>query len=402
VLAVVLMPFPVFFTNLSEARGGYDFQAPVFFSDLCLAVLIIAVAPRLLQRLRARTLGVGAVCWLIVTVLMTVAFVAHPAVRGGLAVFRLFGTLALIVVVSDVVATVERKILLVTVAATAGLQTLIAVLQLARHRPVGLERLGEFPDPFFRYGSALLPQGTMVHPYVLAGFALVTAFILIPVAMRAARPIPWLAAVAVVIAPIGFTYSRAAAIGLAAAGACVAVGLLGRERRRTAAALVALAVGFGVPALVWSDGWRQRASQTTGATSANQLSTNRTYLFKQADGLIVDHPVLGVGTGRYVIALKNKIHVDPKGVFKPVHNVPLLIAAEGGIPAGLAFTALLVLLGWQAFRTGRLTLALYVVYMPFVLLDHFPYTFAQGLVTTGLWIGVLDWYGRRQDLRQLP
>src|SRR5207245_2521133 len=102
--------------------------------------------------------------------------------------------------------------------------------------------------------------------------------------------------------------SRAAAIGLAAGGVCVALGLFTLERRRVAAALVALAVGFGVPALVWSDGWRERASQTVSARNANQLGTDRGYLIKQADGLIVDHPVLGVGTGRYVIALKEKLH----------------------------------------------------------------------------------------------
>jgi hypothetical protein len=106
-----------------------------------------------------------------------------------------------------------------------------------------------------------------------------------------------------------------------------------------------------------------------------------------------------VGPGRYVIALREKYHREPNphvGVFKPVHNLPMLLAAEGGFPAGAATTVLLLVVGWQALRSGRQPLALYVAYLPFTLLDHFPYSFPQGLILTGLWLGGLDLLARRR------
>jgi O-antigen ligase len=109
--------------------------------------------------------------------------------------------------------------------------------------------------------------------------------------------------------------------------------------------------------------------------------------------LITHHPVLGVGPGRYILALAQQAKVETDrtvGVFKPVHNLPLLAAAEGGILAGLAMVAFLLVLGWRALRTGLPTLAVYLALLPFLMLDHFAYTLPQGLVVLGFWVGFLD------------
>jgi len=72
-----------------------------------------------------------------------------------------------------------------------------------------------------------------------------------------------------------------------------------------------------------------------------------------------------------------------------VHVVPLMIAVEGGIPAGIVTIVLLTLLGIRSLRAGGPALAIYIAYMPFVLLEHHPYSHEQGLVMTGLWLGFL-------------
>jgi hypothetical protein len=70
--------------------------------------------------------------------------------------------------------------------------------------------------------------------------------------------------------------------------------------------------------------------------------------------------------------------------------------------AGLLMAAVLVALGWQAWRGGLLAMAVFFGYLPFTLLDHFPYTFPQGLAMTAVWIGALDLAGgRRLDLGRL-
>jgi O-antigen ligase len=312
---------------------------------------------------------------------------------------RLAGVLAMIVAVLDLKRAGERAMVLGAMGGVAVFETVVAALQLIRHAPVGLNAVGEFKDPFWLFGTASAPQGTIVHPYILAGLALVAGFSLAIATTRTRdRTLLLAAATAVAVAPLGFTYSRAGVLGFAIAVLILATGLFrGREMRaRYLPAVVALCVGAAVPALVWNAGWVSRTKQSVTARSGSQLSTDRGRLIREANALIADHPIVGVGPGRYVIALRDKYHQPDKkvGVFKPVHNLPLLLTAEGGIPAGLAMTALLVVVGWQAFRSGKWAFALYVAYLPFTLLDHFPYSFPQGLIITGFWLAGLNLLAR--------
>ena len=77
-------------------------------------------------------------------------------------------------------------------------------------------------------------------------------------------------------------------------------------------------------------------------------------------------------------------------MLKPVHNVPLLAAAEGGVLAGALTVLLYVVLGWRSWRSGLLAFTVFALYVPLTMLDHFAYTFPQGLALTAVWIGILD------------
>ena len=70
-----------------------------------------------------------------------------------------------------------------------------------------------------------------------------------------------------------------------------------------------------------------------------------------------------------------------------------LAAVEGGLLAGALAVALLVVLGWRARRDIR-ALALFLAFIPLVLTDHYPYTYLQGLVLLGTWVGALDGLAR--------
>ncbi|MCU1450515.1 MAG: hypothetical protein JWP02_2685 [Acidimicrobiales bacterium] len=395
-LVILLMPFPVVLVKFTAGSRSYDYQAILFPSDLPLMLLTLAMLPRVVARARTRTLGAAGWLVLALTSWLLVSFAFHPSARGVADLVRLAGVLAMIVAVIDLKKAGERAIVLASMGGVAIFETVIATLQLIRHAPVGLNALGEFKDPFWLFGTASAPQGTIVHPYILAGLALVAAFTLaIATSRTRERTLLLAAATALAVAPLGFTYSRAGVLGFGVAVLIVATGLLrGRATRAWyLPAVIALCVGAAIPALVWNSGWVSRTKQSVSARSGSQLSTDRGRLIREADGLIADHPIVGVGPGRYVIALRDRYDEEGKkhaGVFKPVHNLPLLLAAEGGIPAGLAMTLLLLVVGWQAFRSGPWALALYVAYLPFALLDHFPYSFPQGLIITGFWLGVLN------------
>jgi O-antigen ligase len=283
-------------------------------------------------------------------------------------------------------------------ALVAAFETSVSVIEITTRSSAGLGVLGESSNPLWAFGSTTAPQGTMVHPYVLAGMALVFGVILAIALTRGWNPALWLAT-AVAIVPVGYTYGRAAALGLAIALACLGTGLF-VDRRRYLPAILALCIGVAVPALVWNDGWVARTQQSVQAKNASSLTTDRGWLIHEADGLIVDQPLVGVGPGRYVPALKDKFGTEPNkkiGVFKPVHDLPLLAAAEGGIPAGLLMTALLVVAGWRGWVAGRRGLALWSVLMPFVLLDHFAYTYPQGLIIAGVWLGAIELLARDRE-----
>ena len=405
VVVILLMPIPRVLLKFTPGNAPYDYQAILFPSDLPLAFLTLAMIPRAVRRIREGSFGVVAALALALTAWMAVAYWFHPSGRGVADVLRLLGLVAMIVAFLELRTTAERGIVLVTIAGVAIFETAVGMAQLARHGAVGLERIGEFKDPLWSFGSAFASQGTMVHPYLLAGLALVAGVVL---AIAMTRGWNWWLAIATTtaIAPVGFTYGRAAVLGLAIAVVCLASGVL-VDRRRYLPAVLALCIGAAATAVVWNKGWVERTHQSVGAKNTSSLTTDRGRLIRQADGLIVDQPLVGVGPGRYVIALRGKLSGASHrkvGVVKPVHNLPLLAAAEGGVPAGLLMTALLVAAGWRGWVSGRTGIALWGVLIPFVLLDHFAYSFPQGLIIASIWLGVIELLARDREgeLSPLP
>jgi hypothetical protein len=391
-LVLLLMPFPLVLVKFTSGNAGYDFQAILFPSDLPLILLTTVMVPRVVARVRSHTLGLCAWVALALTAWMVVAFVFHPSQRGVADLVRLAGIVAIIVAIQELSTRLERTVVLGALGIVAVFETVVATVQLVTKAPAGLNALGELKDPFWKFGSEVASQGTMVHPYVLAALALVAGVVFAVVSVHRRS---WRAAIvaAVAVAPVGFTFSRAGLLGLAAALVCLGTGLLTADRSRYVPAIVGLCLAAALTAGVWNAGWINRASQSVSAKSGSSLTTDRGWLMHEAKLLIGGHPVVGVGPGRYVIALKEKYGHERNrsvSVFKPVHNLPLLLAAEGGLPAGVLMGLLLAGAGWQALRSGRLALALWTVYIPLTLLDHLGYTFPQGLIITGVWLGALQ------------
>jgi hypothetical protein len=392
-VVVLLTPFPIVLMDLSHnSFQSYDYATILFPVDLALIALCAVAGRSMIADLRRRSVDIGWAGWGLVAVLMTLALAAHPSGRGLHNVMELYGASAIAYTLARAESGDERTAIVGTVGAVAVIETLWAVAQRINRAPLGLEKLGESRDPFYRSFGTLAPQGSMVHIYVLAGLALVAGSLLASAAIEASRPGPWLVAAAVAIMPIGFTYSRAGALSLVLLAGSVALVGAWPLRGRSVAVAAALAAGALLPALIWSAGWTARAQQTTGAASANALTTDRGKLVNQADALIRSDPLTGVGPGQYVIALhaRSVPANDRTTLFKPVHNVPLLLTAEGGVVTGLVVVGLLLALGWRALKGGAVAIAVYLAYLPFFLLDHFAYSFPQGMVLTGLWLGALD------------
>jgi len=387
-LFFVLVQFPIVVTTLTH--GGptaFDYQFPLFPSDIVLVPLIVLTAPDIFRRVRDRTLPAGTAVALGIVAVMALAFIVHPSVRGVGTLLRLAGVVAAASVIAGAAGRVERRVVLGAFALWAVMQCGFALAQRATAHNLGLSSLGEFPSPFYAFGRVKAPQGTMVHPYLLAGLAVLAGGVLTWMYVSDRHRV-WVVAAAIAVAPLAFTYSRAAAVSCAVLLVGVAVDAAVAHDRRRWLGFAALTAGVVIPLALSTAGWTERAHDTTGAS----VDTGRGHLIHQSLHLLREYPLLGVGPGRYVIALRAE-HTDPRpsgGVLKPVHNVPLLAASEGGVLAGALTVLLYLVLGWRAWRTGPLAFTIFALYVPITMLDHFAYSFPQGLAMTAVWIGVLD------------
>lgn len=376
-LTILLAQFPVVLVEL-ERDPLYHYSVQLVLADLAFGVVAVIGMPAVVgHALHGSLTGRLAAGMLALTV---VALAVHPSLTGLQTVLRLAAAFALAALVVD-----ARDDLRLLVAGAAGVtamtQTALAVVQDVRRAPIGLPAIGEFADPLLAVGDSVAPRGTMTHPYVLAGLCLVTGALLVARALVARDPRPWLIAAALVMVPVGLTYSRTSVVALGL-GCLVLAPMALRGSRRHRFAIAALLIGAGVPALVASDGWTARAETSFRGRPIREI------LALQAIDLTLSSPVVGIGPGRTPAALRELSAREPGSVtlVQPVHDVPLLVAEEMGVPAGAVLVALLVAVG-LASRRSELALFAYVTFLPFVLLDHYPLTHPQGLVLLGLWLG---------------
>jgi hypothetical protein len=367
--------FPVVLADVGPGPLFY-YRLLLFPGDVALAITLVAAAA--FGATRKVRPGLATVLLAAMTAVLAVALAVHPSPQGVQTVARFAGAVGLAYAMS----LLDRDERLVTVGALAALvvvQVGLAVAQIGTGGPLGLASFGEVADPLRDYAGAIGPRGTMHAMYVLAGLGLIAAFVLVREGLTAGRAALGFGFAAIAASLVGMTFSRAAAAGLVAA--CVALALAAPARRRAAAAaILCLVLGAGIPALLLAPGWLERAS-----TSLRGRDT----LLAESLGLISDAPIAGIGPGRTLFVLPLRYPDPPEIGYQPAHDVPLLAAVEGGVPAGAVALALLVALAWRS-RRDLAAAALYLAFLPFVLTDHYPYTYMQGVTLFALWIGALD------------
>jgi len=333
-VSIALMPFPVVLADFSP--GVPYGRAAVFPVELAMLGLAVACRRAVWRSLRRRTLGAGATGWLLLAAVMAATWLARPSVQGLLVAADVAAAVALAHVVT--LAWRARWPLAAFVGVVAVGEAVWAVAQRGAGRGLGLGGLGEAVDPLHRATGALAPQGSMTDAHVLAGLALVAATMLGVTGLVSRRAAPWILAAGLAVTPVGFTYSAEAALGLTLAGAMLAWSARrspagSAVRRRALVLSVALVIGAAVPAAFWNKGWTA--------------------------------PAWG---DRH----------------EPVGNLAALAALVAALGA----------LGWRAWRREPVAFAVYLAYLPLLLLDRFPYDLPQGVVLTGLWLGTLDGLAR--------
>lgn len=197
--------------------------------------------------------------------------------------------------------------------------------------------------------------GLMFQPNSMGAFLVYYGLPLLAVGLVARprrRGVPYLAAFVIAARATLFTFSRGAYVALA--GGAATVFLLTNPLLLAVAGVGGAVAGMAVPSLV-PESVRERLSDTTtehsvyeGETAETTLDRSnalRLVLWRGALGMISDHPLVGVGVGRFqpTIGFYTELPLkreDPHDA----HNAFLLQAAEMGLPS--TFLLLLLFLAW--------------------------------------------------------
>lgn len=388
-LVLVLAPVSRFLVIVDDREGGdYALHTVIFAVDVALVALVVVQVRHMRTALRSWRNHLAALAALILAGLLVPGFVAHPSDRGVAAILRLVGVACLATALPQLDG-LARRVVLTTAGGVAAASGTVAIAQRFIEGPVGLSALGESRAAVQDIVGGTAPFGLFVHPYVQAGWAVVcglgfAALILRPLA---GAPPRWLTVLAV--APIGLTMTRSAVLGAASALVFVIALALRRSTRASALFALALVVATGTGFAWNARAWVGRSEQTFASSSPSNL---RGALFLQGQGLLSRDPVLGVGPGNYVLALTKRpdlVRLHPQTP-RPVHNVPYLLVVEGGLVALPGVAVLIAGLLLQAAKGGLAGCAVLGAVAPFLLLDHFVWSFPQGIVLGGLVLGVLD------------
>ena len=244
-------------------------------------------------------------------------------------------------------------------------------------------------------GQAFLrAYGTLPHPNILGGFGLVCLTGPIALFLRKEKPNPFaLILLAFGSSLLALTFSRSAWI----AAAIFLLTLIYRSKllnpKRTTIILLTAMTAFGLTIFPLRELFLNRVNAPATTTEEFSL-VGRAWLTEQAFTVIKEHPLLGVGSGSFIIQLAER--AGEFNFVEPVHNIPLLITSELGVFGLILILMLMFSIGKNFLTTknpnaiiiGALLMGLGAI----SLFDHYLWTLAPGRLMLGFVLGL--WEGQ--------
>ena len=238
--------------------------------------------------------------------------------------------------------------------------------------------------------SFLRAYGTLPHPNILGGFALI--FLLAPIAFFMRRDQPNNLALLLLVPGVSLlalTFSRSGWLALIVFGMVLIWKSKYFERRRLAILLIILGLSFVLTLLPYRELVQARTINRTSHSEEFSL-IGRTWLNGEARKLFMEYPLTGVGIGAFIIELSKRAGIGY--VVEPAHNIFLLAGAELGAPGLLLVIALSISFLYRLFKTqnpNAILVGAILTGLGFIsLFDHYLWTLAPGRLMLGLVIGL--------------
>ncbi len=391
-LAVALLPIGVLVTRITWV------QPFIMVCDLAaLLAVLLGVAQMFTRTMPRSPLFIAG---LIFIGGQTVSYLVHPDLLGLVRILRTFG----ILVIAETLASLTPELRAKFEKGIVGVGVFEVLLTVA-HRILGravAPGIIEFGSNVVARENPAISVGSLQHQYVLAGLGLLVGAVSVLGLIRFTLPPVWAFAGIGTCAYLAVqSVGRAAFLGVAALAFTMLVALLTKPtiRRNVLCGLVVIGLGSAIGYGITRNGWESRSTSATITKDAG-----RPAMYQQAFRLWRSSPIVGVGTGRYNVALLNRPDLTKlTNEFLPVHDVPLHLAAETGL-VGLATTLGFAVLLWRRLRSVGLLLVMPAAAIgPFLIFDVFHWAIPTGTLQLGVFVGMIafsDQYGSSSRFQQ--
>jgi len=405
-LLVFALPLQTHYLISTRTLAGADWEfGRIMLYAVDILLIITVISGLMLKKINLKT---GTKFDYLLIALMVISAISVGVASDKLLAFyslsRLSLALALVILITKT--KLDQKIIIAMIIATASIQAVWGLgqfltqstvankwLGLANHDPrlAGtsvVEAIG--PDG---YGERWLrAYGGLSHPNVLGGLLAISLILALWLLVNKttdpknniSRDWLWLIVIALLSAGLFVTFSRTALLA-ALLGTIILVVSQLKNWRKLLVALVTIGLTIGICS--WHYGYLYQSRLELSSRLETKSTNERMDLMTEAWDLIKAKPLTGVGLANFGMAAWQDDEIK-KDVFayQPVHNLFLLIAAEGGLVLLIIFVALLIVAiksSWQD-QDRAFKLALIAVLVSLMIFDHYLYTQALGVYL--LWL----------------
>ncbi len=282
----------------------------------------------------------------------------------------------------------------------ALIQALIGLWQFHVQQGLGLGFLGEYVPPMgtsglstVSYGTEKLIRayGTMPHPNVLGGFLVFGLFMALFLVSRETKWKQFLVSCGTILITLGIfvTFSRQAWLGAGIAYLGFFIYLIWQKQWHKALVIgVITLVSCGTILLGGHSYLKSRVLDSDSRAVSDRATFNQIGV-----QLLKQHPILGVGVGNYVPAMRNLVKLE-SWQYQPAHNIFIFTGAELGIVGLIIFILLIREFFCRGSKgpTGSLRFTLFLLGLVILLLgqfDHYFVTIQQGRLVFWTAFGLL-------------
>lgn len=380
ILARVSLGAAVFFIPFSYRFVLYELSIPeiyvdytnglLFVADIFLCATLVFWIVDLISRPRKLTLAPLAISIPLFGLLLVSLVSVFVSIVPKISLYHFSRLLILTVLFVYLLNELhDLKVILIPLAASTVIQSIISIIQVLKQKSIGLGLLGELLlDPAWSGVSIVYAQGVRTlrayglsdHPNILGGCLAFSLVLLVSWQIMKKRETDGLRIAVILIGMLGLllTFSRSAWLAFISGLGAVSLILILTRRYREIIKLVNLGLASLIALIPFVVYFAPLLGVRLNQANAFQEVENETRAIEERAALnvagneiFVAHALTGVGVGTSPVAMKEQHPVFPY-YYQPPHNTLLAAAAETGI-FGALFYGLLIFTPWLLIIVRR-------------------------------------------------